>query len=540
MNLKRLTETELTLLFSALLAITAFLMITTPAAGNISRTLLIICLTLFLLSRNKREPSKTIKLIFQTYVMLMILTNKIKTTGDIIIGKEVYIIPQISVTNATLGIITGALLMLTGVYLFLYHEINLKYKNQQKYKKDTKIEKGKMVRDIFLILIICLIISESAIAFVRPIADFYINRKVDLLVLQNNLFLGLIDGTLILAPTILFFITLIQDLKPVTYNNFLINENKTIIKYKGKNKQIIIPKELNIYCTDTFCECDSTYEISFEEGTIEVPPLKFNKSIPQIHYPDSLLNIREYSLFMKDGNPFDNSATVEMLLKNPTFKIIDGSMVNTRTNTLLFVINHKTEYKISDNVKQIGRYAFDDLMLGKGYKLKKDSKANLQSWHELMEEYQNFSNGTDKEYLFYEVDTVCSRPQLEKLYLHKNIERIDKDALELATGIREVYVPEEAEYDLAEMIKTRSYIKYLGKGKKITHRMIERLLQIHAKIKSGCYPNSKQLAYDLETSEPTINRDIEYLRDTRGAPIEYDYVKRGYFYSEDYDLFFDN
>ena len=69
--------------------------------------------------------------------------------------------------------------------------------------------------------------------------------------------------------------------------------------------------------------------------------------------------------------------------------------------------------------------------------------------------------------------------------------------------------------------------------------MIERLLHIHEKIKSGCYPNSKQLAYDLETSEPTINRDIEYLRDSRGAPIQYDFTNRGYFYTEDYELFFD-
>ena len=47
--------------------------------------------------------------------------------------------------------------------------------------------------------------------------------------------------------------------------------------------------------------------------------------------------------------------------------------------------------------------------------------------------------------------------------------------------------------------------------------MFERLAKIHAKIKSGCYPNSQQLAFDNEVSLPTISRDIQFLRDRCGA-----------------------
>ena len=36
------------------------------------------------------------------------------------------------------------------------------------------------------------------------------------------------------------------------------------------------------------------------------------------------------------------------------------------------------------------------------------------------------------------------------------------------------------------------------------HLMLERLCKIHAKIKSGCYPNCQQLAYDNEVSIATI------------------------------------
>lgn len=68
------------------------------------------------------------------------------------------------------------------------------------------------------------------------------------------------------------------------------------------------------------------------------------------------------------------------------------------------------------------------------------------------------------------------------------------------------------------------------------HLMLERLSKIHTKIKSGCYPNTHQLAYDNEVSIPTISRDIEFLRDRFEAPIEYDAAHRGYYYSKNFDM----
>ena len=68
------------------------------------------------------------------------------------------------------------------------------------------------------------------------------------------------------------------------------------------------------------------------------------------------------------------------------------------------------------------------------------------------------------------------------------------------------------------------------------HLMLERLSKIHAKIKSGCYPNTQQLAFDNEVSVPTISRDIEFLRDRFGADIQYDASQRGYYYAKDFDM----
>jgi len=59
-----------------------------------------------------------------------------------------------------------------------------------------------------------------------------------------------------------------------------------------------------------------------------------------------------------------------------------------------------------------------------------------------------------------------------------------------------------------------------------------RIYFIDRKIASGRYPNTTSLAKEYETSTSTISRDIEYMRDLLGAPIEYNAANRGYYYSE--------
>ena len=68
------------------------------------------------------------------------------------------------------------------------------------------------------------------------------------------------------------------------------------------------------------------------------------------------------------------------------------------------------------------------------------------------------------------------------------------------------------------------------------HLVLERLSKIHAKIKSGCYPSTKDLAFDNEVSIPTISRDIQFLRDRFNAEIEYDAKNRGYYYKKNFDM----
>jgi proteasome accessory factor B len=61
---------------------------------------------------------------------------------------------------------------------------------------------------------------------------------------------------------------------------------------------------------------------------------------------------------------------------------------------------------------------------------------------------------------------------------------------------------------------------------------INRIMKIDDEIRSLKYPNAATLSTKLEVTQRTILRDLDYLRDMYQAPIEYDFTKRGFYYTE--------
>jgi predicted DNA-binding transcriptional regulator YafY len=61
---------------------------------------------------------------------------------------------------------------------------------------------------------------------------------------------------------------------------------------------------------------------------------------------------------------------------------------------------------------------------------------------------------------------------------------------------------------------------------------LERMMQIHARLKERHFPNARKVAEELEVSPKTIQRDIDFMRYRLGLPIEYDRVRFGFYYSE--------
>ncbi|GMO55376.1 MAG: WYL domain-containing protein [Treponemataceae bacterium] len=71
------------------------------------------------------------------------------------------------------------------------------------------------------------------------------------------------------------------------------------------------------------------------------------------------------------------------------------------------------------------------------------------------------------------------------------------------------------------------------KAQKLNRSALPRIYFIDRKIASGTYPNTTDLAGEYETSIATISRDLEFMRVMLNAPIEYDYLHKGYYYTED-------
>lgn len=65
----------------------------------------------------------------------------------------------------------------------------------------------------------------------------------------------------------------------------------------------------------------------------------------------------------------------------------------------------------------------------------------------------------------------------------------------------------------------------------LTRPPMERMWRIHQVLSGDSYPNCSGLSRELEVSAKTVLRDLEFMRDRLGLPLEYDAVKHGYFYT---------
>ncbi|MGO9584606.1 MAG: helix-turn-helix transcriptional regulator [Limisphaerales bacterium] len=66
---------------------------------------------------------------------------------------------------------------------------------------------------------------------------------------------------------------------------------------------------------------------------------------------------------------------------------------------------------------------------------------------------------------------------------------------------------------------------------------LERMLRIHQALLSGKFPNASTLACEIEVATKTIHRDIEFMRDRLGLPVEFNPGKNGYAYTEEVSAF---
>jgi proteasome accessory factor B len=71
----------------------------------------------------------------------------------------------------------------------------------------------------------------------------------------------------------------------------------------------------------------------------------------------------------------------------------------------------------------------------------------------------------------------------------------------------------------------------------LTRGPMERIYHIHEAVMEGRLPNCSTLATELEVTQKTVQRDITFMRDRLGLPLEYHGPSHGYRYTEDVSTF---
>jgi proteasome accessory factor B len=66
---------------------------------------------------------------------------------------------------------------------------------------------------------------------------------------------------------------------------------------------------------------------------------------------------------------------------------------------------------------------------------------------------------------------------------------------------------------------------------------LERMLRIHQALQANSFPNASSLARATEVTAKTIHRDLEFMRDRLNLPLEYDAVRKGYYYDGEVNAF---
>ncbi|MDF3129099.1 WYL domain-containing transcriptional regulator [Kiritimatiellaeota bacterium B1221] len=70
-----------------------------------------------------------------------------------------------------------------------------------------------------------------------------------------------------------------------------------------------------------------------------------------------------------------------------------------------------------------------------------------------------------------------------------------------------------------------------------TRRPLARIHLIHEELSADRFPNCSTLANKLEVSTKTIQRDLDFMRDEFGMPLEYDPVQNGFHYTASVEAF---
>ena len=297
--------------------------------------------------------------------------------------------------------------------------------------------------------------------------------------------------------------------------------HKNAFSFCKNLKEIVFPTsdDINPFLFN-FEGCNSLKTFSIPETVTTLLGMYCPLNLNTIHIPDTLTSVSPNAIhYIGYERKSDEEITARVLLQNPAYKIIDGFMVNTKLSTTLYRIKDDSDViRIPDGIEVIGERTFNE------------------------------SNP------FLDEDTF---EPVVKIIIPATVKKICSEAISNCDSLKEIVyegnstdiiIEDNAIYECKVFSSGYNHIKCKDSkeaGKRMTYPMLERLGFIHSLIASGTYPNCntiqaqclKRLREQASTlSISTILRDIERLTDTFRAPIEYDKSRKGYYYTEPFDL----
>lgn len=314
-----------------------------------------------------------------------------------------------------------------------------------------------------------------------------------------------------------------ETIEKIILSSTVLKVEEEAFAYCKNLKKIIFNDEVEDVDFSCWKGCDLIEEITIPPRVESVIAFERPKNLKVIHVNDNIKHISEgaFDIYREDIDDFERH-TSETLLTNSVYKIIDGFMVNTKFMTTLYRTDKSEKnVRVPDGILEIGTNTFGEMTFG-----------------------------------IYD-DEIESAVKVETITLPNSVKRINYNAFNSCDNLQNVkYEGNSANLDIDEnafedckkynqdnLIEC-SDVKLSTKQKRITHIMLERFRIIHRKINSGGYPNTEklrqacrdELGLDNKLSIATISRDLEYLRNSMDAPIEYDRYQNGYYYTEKFEL----
>lgn len=276
-----------------------------------------------------------------------------------------------------------------------------------------------------------------------------------------------------------------------------------------------------------FRGCSSLTKLEIPECVKGMNLLYINDNLKELILHDSLDQLLpfnyESTMWSKKG--YDITLTVETVLKNPVYQFIDGWIVNTKTQGLLFRVDRsKEEVVVPYGIKTINGYAFDEEFIDK----------------------TSFNDYLENEIVPIKKVVLPETVRKISAYAFKNCNELN--SVEYLGNSNRLKISNNAFDKCGSFSKSGKGIicsdKKIGFEKRKTGSQLDRWLIIHNAIKSGMYPTAQKLlqlcaeANDgVIISKATFDRDIDTLRNTFFAPIEFDRKHHGYCYTDpDFEL----